>query len=96
METLSNYVLSHPASPPITMIISLLPMSAALSEVDKKATNDFLDHLRAKVKTAEQSSNAQPPTESVAIVQYTWKLEDGFPVVHGYNSTHAFDNIGFE
>jgi hypothetical protein len=98
VDSLSNYSVSRPNTPPVDTKPTQRPDTTALSEEDKKVANDFLARLKANANAhaREQTPNIPVPDVPPVVAKYTPKPAGGFPVVYGRNSTHAFDNIDIQ
>jgi hypothetical protein len=95
-RSLEDYNLSPPHSPPRDDSISRPAAADNLTEAEVKVTSDLLARLQAKDKVTKQPPAFQPSSSATAAAKFTPVPDDGFPVVHGRNATHVFDNIALE
>jgi hypothetical protein len=92
LSSLSEFNVSRPATP---MPDPNVPHDKNTpTEAEIEAMNAFLARLKTKAaRAAGAAAVEQPPTAPANAMKYVPHPEGGFPVVHGRNPTHPFDNI---
>ncbi|KIM91737.1 hypothetical protein PILCRDRAFT_844 [Piloderma croceum F 1598] len=92
-DSLSDFQPSPPVTPLPAPPVEQKPF---LSETEIQAKDNFLARLQAKAaKAVTPAPNLPPQTSPADTAQYTPCPANGFPLVHGWNSTHPFDNIDY-
>lgn len=94
-RSLDNYEVSPPPEPPIPPTANNNNTSENARSAD--ATNTLLARIQANAaKAKDQPSQPTPTLVSPANPAYTPHPDNGFPVVHGRNSTFIFDNMDYD
>jgi hypothetical protein len=93
MRSLSDFAPSPASTPPPSDVVMPPTTRSGPTEEDTKAAAEFLARLQAKDKATKQTPTSQPSPSAITTSKFTPKPENGFPVAHGRNATHAFDNI---